>query len=115
MSNPFRERIDRPCAWTAAELARDPSWIYELNAAEVAGIEAALAAVNKAGIELLAIRKRDFPLDGVAAFRQAHPQVQVHLYAAHHGFNCDHRGSWDAPSATLARERSLAFFAQHLG
>ena len=54
------------------------------------------------------------PLDGVSAFRQAQPGVEVHLYPAHHGFNCDQRGSWNAPSAALARERTLAFFAQHL-
>ena len=54
------------------------------------------------------------PLDTVEAFKQAHPEVQVFNYAAHHGFNCDQRGAWDAPSAALARERSLAFFAQHL-
>lgn len=54
-------------------------------------------------------------LDSVQAFQAAHPQVAVHLYPAHHGFNCDHRGAWDAPSAQLARERTLAFFAQHLG
>ncbi|MBT9552841.1 MAG: dienelactone hydrolase family protein [Hydrogenophaga sp.] len=55
------------------------------------------------------------PLDGVQAFQKAHPAVTVHLYPAHHGFNCDQRGSWHAPSAKLARERTLAFFAQHLG
>jgi carboxymethylenebutenolidase len=55
------------------------------------------------------------PLDGVAAFRQAHPDVEVHVYPANHGFNCDHRGAYDAAAATLARERTLAFFAQHLG
>jgi carboxymethylenebutenolidase len=55
------------------------------------------------------------PLDGVQAFQEKHPAVTVHLYPAHHGFNCDQRGSWDAPSAKLARERTLAFFAQHLG
>jgi carboxymethylenebutenolidase len=58
---------------------------------------------------------RWIPLDGVQAFRQAHPGVEVHLYPAHHGFNCDHRGAWDSPSAALARERTLAFFGQHLG
>lgn len=58
---------------------------------------------------------RWIPLDGVQAFRQAHPGVEVHLYPAHHGFNCDQRGAWDAPSAALARERTLAFFSQHLG
>jgi carboxymethylenebutenolidase len=58
---------------------------------------------------------RWIPLDGVQAFRQAHPGVEMHFYPAHHGFNCDQRGAWDAPSAALARERTLAFFAQHLG
>lgn len=54
------------------------------------------------------------PLDSVEAFRKAQPQVEVHVYQANHGFNCDQRGSWDAPAAQLARERSLAFFAKHL-
>lgn len=54
-------------------------------------------------------------LDSVQAFAQAQPGVTVHLYDAHHGFNCDQRGAWHAPSAQLARERTLAFFAQHLG
>jgi len=58
---------------------------------------------------------RWIPMDTVQAFVAAQPQVQVHTYAAHHGFNCDQRGAWHAPSAQLARERSLAFFAQHLG
>jgi carboxymethylenebutenolidase len=55
------------------------------------------------------------PLDTVESFKKAHPEVQVFTYAAHHGFNCDQRGAWHAPSAQLARERTLAFFAQHLG
>ncbi len=55
------------------------------------------------------------PLDSVHAFKKAHQQVDVHTYPAHHGFNCDQRGSWHAPSAQLARERTLAFFKQHLG
>lgn len=55
------------------------------------------------------------PLDGVASFKRAHPEAEVHLYAANHGFNCDHRGAYDAAAAALARERTLAFFARHLG
>ena len=55
------------------------------------------------------------PLDTVQAFQVRHPEVGVHTYAAHHGFNCNHRGAWHEPSALLARERSLAFLAQHLG
>lgn len=55
------------------------------------------------------------PLDTVQAFQQAHPEITVHVYPAHHGFNCDHRGSYDQASADLARERTLAFFRQHVG
>ncbi len=53
-------------------------------------------------------------LESVEAFKQAHPEVEVHIYEADHGFNCDQRGSYDAAAATLARERTLAFFAKHL-
>lgn len=55
------------------------------------------------------------PLDTVEAFKRAQPGVEVHVYAANHGFNCDHRGSYDKAAADLARERTLAFFAKHVG
>lgn len=55
------------------------------------------------------------PVDTVEAFKTAHPEVEVHVYGADHGFNCDQRGSYDAESAKLARERTLAFFARHVG
>ena len=55
------------------------------------------------------------PMDGVAELRIAHPDATVHIYSAKHGFNCDERASYDAPSAKLARERTLAFFAEHVG
>jgi carboxymethylenebutenolidase len=54
------------------------------------------------------------PLESVEAFRKAHPDVEVHVYKADHGFNCDQRASHDATAARLARERTLAFFARHL-
>ncbi|WP_198971888.1 dienelactone hydrolase family protein [Xylophilus sp. ASV27] len=54
-------------------------------------------------------------LPSVQAFIERQPQVQVHVYPADHGFNCDQRAAWDVPSARLARERTLGFFAQHLG
>ena len=54
------------------------------------------------------------PLDGIEAFKQAHPEVAVHVYSADHGFNCDQRGSYDEAAAQLARERSLAFLAEKL-
>lgn len=43
------------------------------------------------------------PVDGVRKFAAAHPESQVLIYPANHGFNCDQRGSFDAPSAKLAR------------
>jgi carboxymethylenebutenolidase len=55
------------------------------------------------------------PLETVEAFKKAHPEVTVHTYAADHGFNCDHRASYNAEAAKLARERTLAFFRQHVG
>ena len=56
------------------------------------------------------------PLDGVRAFAAAQPAVDVKLYPnGQHGFNCDQRGSYDAPSAALARERTLAFLRTHVG
>lgn len=55
------------------------------------------------------------PLDTVEAFKKAQPGVQVHVYAANHGFNCDQRGSYNEAAATLARSRTLEFFATHLG
>jgi carboxymethylenebutenolidase len=54
-------------------------------------------------------------LTSVEAFKKAHPEVEVQVYAADHGFNCDQRGSYEAAAAQLARERTLAFFGKHLG
>ena len=55
------------------------------------------------------------PMTEVDAVRQAHPELPVHVYPAGHGFNCDHRGSFEPKSAEIARERTLAFFAKNLG
>ncbi len=55
------------------------------------------------------------PLSDVDKVKAAQPDVPVYVYPADHGFNCDHRGSYDASSADLARQRTLAFFAEHLG
>jgi carboxymethylenebutenolidase len=55
------------------------------------------------------------PVDKVREFAAKHPSHTFHIYAADHGFNCDDRGSFDAAAAKLARERTLAFFRQHVG
>jgi carboxymethylenebutenolidase len=55
------------------------------------------------------------PLAGVREFEATHPSLPVYVYDADHGFNCDERGSYDAPSATLARQRTFDFFKQNVG
>lgn len=82
------------------------------------GVTTEAEAARQPGCPVLAhFAEQDqwIPMDTVAAFRARHPEVEVHTYAAHHGFNCDQRGSYDAASAQLARERTLAFLARHVG
>ncbi|MGH8736598.1 MAG: dienelactone hydrolase family protein [Burkholderiales bacterium] len=45
----------------------------------------------------------------------AHPEASAHFYPAGHGFNCDQRGSFNAESAKLARERTVAFLRKYVG
>jgi len=60
-------------------------------------------------------KDKHISVDSVRAFEKAHPEVEVHLYAADHGFNCDQRGSYNAGAAATALERTLDFFRKHLG
>ena len=55
------------------------------------------------------------PLTDVDKVRKAHPEVTIHVYDADHGFNCDHRASYDAAAAKLALSRSLEFFGKYVG
>jgi len=55
------------------------------------------------------------PMTEVDALKAAHPELPVHTYPAGHGFNCEQRGSYEPKSAEIARERTLAFFADKLG
>jgi len=59
-------------------------------------------------------RDAGIPLDDVEAIKAVHPEADVNIYPADHGFNCDQRGSFDQPSCNLARERTDAFFAKNL-
>ena len=54
------------------------------------------------------------PMASVRDFQARQPAVTVYTYAAHHGFNCDHRGAHDPQSARLARDRTVAFLREHL-
>lgn len=54
------------------------------------------------------------PLSDVEQVRDAQPAADVFVYAADHGFNCDHRASYNAEAAALAKSRTEEFFAGHL-
>lgn len=60
-------------------------------------------------------RDAHIPMSDVDKVRNAQPDVEVFVYAADHGFNCDHRASYDASAAQLARTRTLTLFGKHLG
>ena len=55
------------------------------------------------------------PVEGVKKLAAKYPQHPIFIYAADHGFNCDQRGSYNAPAAKQARERTLEFFRKHVG
>jgi len=55
------------------------------------------------------------PVEGVKKLAAKYGDQQIFVYPADHGFNCDQRGSYDASSARLARERTLEFLRQHVG
>ncbi len=60
-------------------------------------------------------KDQSIPMEAVEKVKAAQPKHEHHVYPAGHGFNCDQRGSYDAASAKLARERTLAFFRKHVG
>jgi carboxymethylenebutenolidase len=55
------------------------------------------------------------PMETVRKVEAAHPSEVSYVYNAGHGFNCDERGSHEAASAKLARERSLSFLRKYVG
>ena len=59
-------------------------------------------------------RDASIPPEMLALHREHLPQMPLHTYPAGHGFNCDVRADYDAASAALARQRTLAFFSENL-
>jgi carboxymethylenebutenolidase len=57
---------------------------------------------------------KSIPPEAVESIRAA-GAGQVFVYPADHGFNCDQRAAYDPASASLARERTLQFLAEHVG
>lgn len=97
-----------------------------LSAAQLDGIVCAVGYYGSHIVRMLELQprvpvmlhfgERDemIPLSAVEQIRSAHPALNIHVYAADHGFNCDHRASFDAAAAALARTRTLGFLREHL-
>jgi carboxymethylenebutenolidase len=54
------------------------------------------------------------PASDIEKIRAVDPTCIFHLYPADHGFDCEERIEYDAASAQLARERTLAFLVAQL-
>lgn len=52
---------------------------------------------------------KGIPLADVETIKARRPDCEIHTYPAGHGFNCDERGSYEADSAMLAWQRTMAF------
>ena len=59
-------------------------------------------------------RDSSIPEADVELHRQRHPEAEVHVYPAGHGFNCDQRPDYHRASAELALERTLGLFRRAL-
>ena len=99
-------------AWMCAAKLGVPSVCYYGG-----GITSALAELqSKVPVEMhFGTQDQAIPIDGVRKFQTAHCDIPIFVYEAGHGFNCDERPSYNAKAAEIALQRTLAFFAQHVG
>lgn len=58
---------------------------------------------------------QSIPMSDVEKVKAARPDVSIYVYNAGHGFNCDERASYSPEAAKTALERTLKFFAEHIG
>jgi carboxymethylenebutenolidase len=81
------------------------------------GMTAGAEPARRPGVPVMAhfgAKDAHISVESVQAFERLHPEVEVHLYDADHGFNCDQRRSFDAGASRTAFERSLFHFGKHL-
>ena len=60
-------------------------------------------------------RDAGIPAAGVRELMKTHPDAQIFIYDADHGFNCDQRAAYEPAAAKLARERTIDFLRRHVG
>ncbi|MDR2214235.1 MAG: dienelactone hydrolase family protein [Nevskiaceae bacterium] len=59
-------------------------------------------------------RDQSIPPENIEKIRASDPAGTFYVYDADHGFNCDHRATYDEAAAKLARQRTLDFLAHNL-
>jgi len=60
-------------------------------------------------------RDSGIPVAGVRQLMASHPDAQIFIYDADHGFNCDQRAAYNPAAAKIARERTLDFLRRYVG
>src|SRR5690349_8351768 len=60
-----RTPLTGPSVWTGEEIKNSKRWVRDFPASGTAALDAALAAVNKAGLAWSQITRKDFPLSGL--------------------------------------------------
>ena len=60
-------------------------------------------------------RDSGIPVAGVRQLMARHPDAQIFIYDADHGFNCDQRAAYNPAAAKIARERTLDFLRRYVG
>ena len=97
------ERMDTPQAWYGRDLRGERGWITELSSEEVGELDAAVARVDEAGTEVVAMKRADFPLHKLAATLARLRREMLHG-----------RGFFLARGVPVgrysARQRAIAFF-----
>jgi carboxymethylenebutenolidase len=74
------------------------------------------AEVPKCPVQLhFGEKDANIPLSVGENVKAKHPDVEVFVYPADHGFACDARAQFDEPSRDLAWSRVVPFFAQYIG
>ncbi len=58
--------VEDPACWTAADLARDRSWMFPLSAADVAELDALVADIERRGLGVMDITRADIDLPRLA-------------------------------------------------
>ena len=67
---------------------------------------------------ILHIGDQDKAIDAgkIETIKNAQPDIPLYIYeGAGHGFTCEQRGSYDEEATKVARGRTLAFLAEHIG